>query len=51
MVKFRFFLKIILVFITLKFIRNLRNVAGAETVKNWWDNGKNQIAFSRGNKG
>jgi alpha-amylase len=35
------------------FLMNLfiRNVAGTETVKNWWDNGKNQIAFSRGNKG
>jgi alpha-amylase len=27
-----------------------RNVAGDEPVKNWWDNGSNQIAFSRGNK-
>jgi alpha-amylase len=29
----------------------IRNLAGTETVKNWWDNGKNQIAFSRGTKG
>ena len=28
-----------------------RNVAGTELVRNWWDNGKNQIAFSRGSKG
>jgi len=27
-----------------------RNVAGDEPVTNWWDNGKNQIAFARGNK-
>lgn len=27
-----------------------RNVAGNEQVKNWWDNGSNQIAFSRGNR-
>lgn len=27
-----------------------RNVAGFEQVRNWWDNGQNQIAFSRGNK-
>jgi len=27
-----------------------RKVAGAEHVNNWWDNGNNQIAFSRGNK-
>ena len=27
-----------------------RNVASNETVQNWWDNGNNQIAFSRGNK-
>ncbi|NJK27418.1 MAG: hypothetical protein HC925_00965 [Coleofasciculaceae cyanobacterium SM2_3_26] len=24
---------------------------GVQTVSNWWDNGGNQIAFSRGNKG
>ena len=28
-----------------------RNIVGNETVKNWWDNGSNAIAFSRGNKG
>lgn len=27
-----------------------RNVAGSDPVSNWWDNGGNQIAFSRGNK-
>ncbi len=27
-----------------------RNVANGEQVRNWWDNGSNQIAFSRGNK-
>jgi len=27
-----------------------RNIAGFEPVRNWWDNGNNQIAFSRGNK-
>jgi alpha-amylase len=27
-----------------------RNVSGYEPVKNWWDNGSNQIAFSRGTK-
>lgn len=27
-----------------------RNVANGESVQNWWDNGSNQIAFSRGNK-
>ncbi len=27
-----------------------RNVAGDEQVRNWWDNGSNQIAFSRGNR-
>ena len=27
-----------------------RNVAGFEQVRNWWDNGNNQIAFSRGNR-
>ena len=27
-----------------------RNVAGSEGMYNWWDNGNNQIAFSRGNK-
>ncbi|XP_026327828.1 alpha-amylase 1-like [Hyposmocoma kahamanoa] len=26
-----------------------RNVAGGHGVNNWWDNGSNQIAFSRGN--
>ena len=30
---------------------NFRNVVGFEQVKNWWDNGNNQIAFSRGSKG
>ena len=29
----------------------LRNVAAGQPVRNWWDNGSNQIAFSRGNKG
>lgn len=28
-----------------------RNVAGVTKVENWWDNGYQQIAFSRGNKG
>lgn len=28
-----------------------RNVAYGSNVQNWWDNGDNQIAFSRGNKG
>lgn len=28
-----------------------RNVVGVEPVANWWDNGVNQIAFSRGRKG
>jgi len=27
-----------------------RNIAGSDPVANWWDNGGNQIAFSRGNK-
>lgn len=27
-----------------------KNIAGFEPVANWWDNGSNQIAFSRGNK-
>jgi alpha-amylase len=27
-----------------------RNVANGQQVNNWWDNGSNQIAFSRGNK-
>ncbi|CAF1544604.1 unnamed protein product [Rotaria magnacalcarata] len=27
-----------------------RNVAGFESVQNWWDNGNNQIAFSRGSR-
>ncbi|XP_030845803.1 alpha-amylase B-like [Strongylocentrotus purpuratus] len=34
-------------------IRNMvcfRNVAGDEPVENWWDNGDNFIAFSRGDK-
>ncbi len=28
-----------------------RNTAEGQSVQNWWDNGNNQIAFSRGNKG
>lgn len=28
-----------------------KNVVGSATVANWWDNGGNQIAFSRGNRG
>jgi alpha-amylase len=28
-----------------------RNVVGTGSVTNWWDNGNNQIAFSRGNRG
>ena len=28
-----------------------RNIAGNEPVRNWWDNGNNQVAFSRGNRG
>ncbi|KAG5670323.1 hypothetical protein PVAND_000599 [Polypedilum vanderplanki] len=28
-----------------------RNVVGSAAVANWWDNGGNQIAFSRGNRG
>ncbi|XP_053610130.1 alpha-amylase 2-like isoform X2 [Plodia interpunctella] len=28
-----------------------RNVVKNEPVQNWWDNGNNQIAYSRGNKG
>ncbi|XP_069963954.1 alpha-amylase 2-like [Bactrocera oleae] len=28
-----------------------RNIASSTTVQNWWDNGSNQIAFCRGNKG
>jgi alpha-amylase len=28
-----------------------RNSVGDERVTNWWDNGRNQIAFSRGNRG
>jgi alpha-amylase len=28
-----------------------RNVVGSAGVTNWWDNGGNQIAFSRGNRG
>ncbi|CAF4582146.1 unnamed protein product, partial [Rotaria sp. Silwood2] len=27
-----------------------RNTAAFQPVQNWWDNGNNQIAFSRGNK-
>ena len=27
-----------------------RNIADGHSVNNWWDNGGNQIAFSRGNK-
>lgn len=30
---------------------DFRNVVGDEPVANWWDNGWNQIAFSRGNRG
>ncbi|XP_055383826.1 alpha-amylase 1-like [Condylostylus longicornis] len=26
-----------------------KNIANGSEIKNWWDNGKNQIAFSRGN--
>ena len=35
-------------------IRNMvifRNLVNGLDVTNWWDNGANQIAFSRGNKG
>ncbi|XP_037814298.1 alpha-amylase 2-like, partial [Lucilia sericata] len=28
-----------------------RNVVGQEPLENWWENGENQIAFSRGNLG
>ncbi|KAM8930432.1 pancreatic alpha-amylase-like [Pelodytes ibericus] len=28
-----------------------RNVVNGEPITNWWDNGENQIAFGRGNKG
>lgn len=28
-----------------------RNAVAGTTVANWWDNGNNQIAFSRGNRG
>jgi hypothetical protein len=28
-----------------------RNTAESKPVQNWWDNGSNQIAFSRGDKG
>ncbi|KAH8277618.1 hypothetical protein KR018_002242, partial [Drosophila ironensis] len=28
-----------------------RNAVGSDAIQNWWDNGSNQIAFSRGNKG
>ena len=27
-----------------------RNVAGSSPVSNWWSNGENQIAFSRGSQ-
>ncbi|GAA5218285.1 alpha amylase C-terminal domain-containing protein [Corallincola platygyrae] len=30
---------------------NFRNQAGNAPVANWWDNGNNQIAFSRGDRG
>ncbi|NWI94226.1 AMYP amylase, partial [Pitta sordida] len=35
-------------------IRNMvifRNVVDGEPFSNWWDNGSNQVAFGRGNKG
>ncbi|XP_041506695.1 pancreatic alpha-amylase-like isoform X1 [Microtus oregoni] len=35
-------------------IRNMvafRNVVNGQPLSNWWDNGSNQVAFSRGNKG
>ncbi|XP_005371727.1 alpha-amylase 1 isoform X2 [Microtus ochrogaster] len=35
-------------------IRNMvafRNVVGFQPFSNWWDNGSNQVAFGRGNKG
>ncbi|XP_066284507.1 alpha-amylase 1-like [Branchiostoma lanceolatum] len=35
-------------------IRNMvqfRNVVSGQSLQNWWSNGNNQIAFSRGNKG
>lgn len=28
-----------------------RNVVDGEPFSNWWDNGSNQVAFGRGNKG
>jgi alpha-amylase len=28
-----------------------KNAAGESGVANWWDNGNNQIAFGRGNRG
>lgn len=28
-----------------------RNVVDGEPFSNWWDNGGNQVAFGRGNKG
>lgn len=28
-----------------------RNIVEGEDLKNWWDNGDNQLAFSRGSKG
>ncbi|NTU42381.1 MAG: ATPase [Nitrospirales bacterium] len=30
---------------------SFRNAAGSNAVANWWDNGNNQIALGRGNKG
>ncbi|KAM7318028.1 hypothetical protein ACRRTK_022765 [Alexandromys fortis] len=31
--------------------RQIRNIVGFEPFSNWWDNGSNQVAFGRGNKG
>uniref|UniRef100_UPI00358F875F pancreatic alpha-amylase-like isoform X2 n=1 Tax=Myxine glutinosa TaxID=7769 RepID=UPI00358F875F len=28
-----------------------RNAAGSSDLRNWWDNGNNQVAFGRGNRG
>lgn len=28
-----------------------RNVVDGQPFTNWWDNGSNQVAFGRGNKG
>ncbi|KAH8248637.1 hypothetical protein KR032_001635 [Drosophila birchii] len=28
-----------------------RNAVGSDAIQNWWDNGSNQIAFSRGSRG